>query len=46
MEAMANDMRLLREFLSDPTNRQAYISHDLQSKNNKKIATLDRLRRF
>lgn len=34
MDALAAEMREIKQFLSDPKNRQAYISTDLQKKHN------------
>ena len=42
---MSEDIKLLREHLSDPRNRQATISNDLLIQNNKETEAMNRLKR-
>lgn len=43
---MANDIRELKEFLSDPRNRQATINYDLKKESDEEMEYLNRINKF
>lgn len=46
LAAIGEDIHFLREYLSDPNNRQAVISYDLLQKSSEEMSVLDRMKRL